>query len=206
LCLAAAFGAAPLGCLVFDTRIAQPGRLPDGWRIRVTHGSPNVSVVTDSEGSVLHLKSQASSFALERPLDVDPAEYPYLTWKWKVTTLPRGGDFRRLSTDDQAAQVLIAFGDRRVLEYIWDSSAPKDLFQSATSIPLLHIYALVCRSGASDLGQWLSEARNVAADYERAYGRRPAHHVRGIRIQINSQHTGSSAESYFGDVAFRAKP
>jgi hypothetical protein len=42
----------------------------------------------------------------------------------------------------------------------------------------------------------------VALDYERAYGK-PAPHVKGIRLQINSQHTGSSAESYFGEVAFR---
>jgi hypothetical protein len=27
-----------------------------------------------------------------------------------------------------------------------------------------------------------------------------------LRIQINSQHTGSVAESYFGDVAFRSTP
>jgi hypothetical protein len=30
--------------------------------------------------------------------------------------------------------------------------------------------------------------------------------VKGLRIQINSQHTGTMAESYFGDVAFRSTP
>jgi hypothetical protein len=43
----------------------------------------------------------------------------------------------------------------------------------------------------------------VAADYARAYGK-PAPRVRGLRIQINSQHTGTVAESYFGEVAFRS--
>jgi hypothetical protein len=47
------------------------------------------------------------------------------------------------------------------------------------------------------------ESRNVAADYERAYGKR-APHVKGLRLQINSQHTGTVAESYFGEVAFRS--
>jgi hypothetical protein len=160
--------------------------------------------MSDAQGSVLHLKSRASSFALERAVDVDAERFPYLTWKWKVTELPRGGDFRHLATDDQAAQLLVAFGDRHVLEYLWDSTAPKDTFERASGVPLLHIFAEVCRSGRADMNRWLPEVRNIAADYARAYGRRPTQHVSGIRIQINSQHTGTSAESYFGEVGFRS--
>jgi hypothetical protein len=189
--------------LVLDTKIAYPGRLPDGWRIKLTHGTPDVTVIRDSQGSVLQLKSHSSSFGLERSVDVNPGEYPYLTWRWKVTKLPPAGDFRHSNTDDQAAQVLVAFDDRRVLTYIWDSNAPKDLMESASAIPLVHIFAVVCRSGSAEINQWLSEARNVSADYQRAYGRRTVPRVKGVRLQINAQHTGTTAESYFGDVAFR---
>ena len=64
---------APLAFLVFDTRVAQPGRLPDGWHIKVTRGSPDVSVTSDGQGSVLHLKSRNSSFGVEKSVDLDPA-------------------------------------------------------------------------------------------------------------------------------------
>jgi len=114
-----------------------------------------------------------------------------------------GGDFRRSATDDQAAQVLVAFADRRILTYIWDSSAPKGVWQSASSIPLVRIFALVCRSGREELNQWLPETHNLGEDYRKVYGRPPVR-VKGIRLQINSQHTGSSAESYFGDISFRS--
>jgi hypothetical protein len=194
---------APLAFLVFDTRVARPGRLPDGWRIHVNHGSPDVSVTEDAQGMVLHLKSKASSFGLEREVNVDPAQLPFLTWRWKVADLPRGGDFRHSRTDDQAAQVLVAFDDHRILSYIWDSTAPRGTMESASSIPLVRIMALVCRSGPAEAHQWLSEARNVREDYQRAYNR-PARRVHGVRLQINSQHTGSSAESFFGEVAFRS--
>jgi hypothetical protein len=99
----------------------------------------------------------------------------------------------------------VAFTDRRVLTYLWDSTAPKDTMQSASSIPLVHIFAIVCRSGAAELNQWLNESRNVAEDYQRAYGRR-APRVKGLRLQINSQHTGTVAESWFAQVAFRNSP
>lgn len=181
------------------------GRPPADWQIKVVHGRPDISTCTDRDGSCLHLRSSKSSFALERGLDVDPYETRYLAWRWKVTALPNGGDFRRAATDDQAAQVLVAFADRRVLTYIWDSTAPKGIMQNASSIPLVHIYAVVCESGAAETNRWVPEARDVAGDYERAYGK-VAPHVKGLRIQINSQHTGSVAESYFGEVAFRSKP
>jgi hypothetical protein len=146
-----------------------------------------------------------ASFGLERKVDVHPAQLPFLTWRWKVTQLPAGADFRRSTTDDQAAQVLVAFEDNRVLTYIWDSSAPKGTAAPSPSFPLVHIFAVVCESGASDANRWVSETRNVAADFERAFGR-PAPRVKGLRLQINSQHTGTVAESYFGEVAFRSTP
>ena len=120
-----------------------------------------------------------------------------------MSELPAGGDFRYLHTDDQAAQVLVAFADRHILTYIWDSSAPKGSWQSAGHVPLIRIFALVCRSGPEELNRWVPETHNVAQDYQKAF-EMPAARVKGIRLQINSQHTGSSAESYFGDVTFRA--
>ena len=195
----------PLAFFVFDTRTARAGRLPDEWRIKVNRGAPEVRVIDETQGAVIQLKSRRSSFALERAVDIDPERLPYLTWRWKVATLPRGADFRQATTDDQAAQILVAFTDRRILSYLWDSTAPKDTMQSATSIPLLHIFAVICRSGPAELNQWLSESRNLSDDYQKAYGRRPPR-LKGIRLQINTQHTGSSAESYFGDVAFRNAP
>lgn len=179
------------------------GRLPADWQIRANHGKPDISVCSQKDQPCIHLKSDRSSFSLERAVDVDPAATPFLSWNWKVTKLPSGGDFRKASTDDQAAQVLVAFADRRVLSYIWDTSAPKGTMQNASNIPLLHVYAVVCQSGASEADRWVQESHNVANDYERAFGK-PAPHVKGLRLQINSQHTGSMAESFFGDVAFRS--
>jgi hypothetical protein len=194
---------APLAFIVLNTANWGTGHLPSDWQVKVKDGKPDISMCPETEGSCLHLKSQKASYALEHGVNVDPSQLPVLAWRWKVTQLPPRGDFRHTSTDDQAAQVLVAFEDRRVLSYIWDSNAPKGAFQSASSIPLVHVFALVCQSGPSEANRWIEESHNVAADYERAFGR-PAPHVKGLRIQINSQHTGSTAESFFGEIAFRS--
>jgi Protein of unknown function (DUF3047) len=196
---------AQLSFIVLNTVNWRPGHLPDGWEVKVTYGKPDIATVREGSVNYLDLKSHASSYGLERGVDVDPHETPYLVWKWKVKELPLGGDFRRAKTDDQAAQVLVAFADRHILTYLWDSTAPQGTMESASSIPLTHIYAVVCRSGSSDLNQWLTETRNLPNDYQKAFGR-PAPRVKGIRLQINSQHTGGSAESCFGEVALRSTP
>jgi len=193
----------PLAFIALNRQSLNPGKLPPEWQIKVNHGHPDVSVCSETDGPCLHLKSTRASFGLERDLDVDLSQMPYLTWTWKVAQLPPGGDFRHAATDDQAAQVLVAFSDRRIVSYIWDSIAPKGMAQSASFIPLVHVFDIVCQSGAADANRWISESHNVAADYQRAFGKPPSH-VKGLRIQINSQHTGATAESYFGDVAFRS--
>jgi hypothetical protein len=196
---------AQLALIVLSTGTGSSARIPPDWQLKVNHGKPEVSTCPSDDGSCLHLKSNKASFALERGVDVDPAQLPYLTWKWKVGQLPDHGDFRHPGTDDQAAQVLVAFADRRVISYIWDTSAPKGASQMTGFIPLVHVFAVVCESGAGDVNRWLAESRNVVADYQRAFGK-PAPRVKALRIQINSQHTGTTAESYFGEVAFRSTP
>lgn len=195
----------PLAVVVLNTAVWDAGQPPVDWHLKVNHGRPEFGVCTDNPGTCLHLKSVNASFGLEHKVDVVPAQTPYLTWRWKVSQLPNGGDFRKMNTDDQAAQLLVAFDDNRIVTYIWDTTAPKGLARSASSIPLLHIFAVVCQSGAADANRWIAETHNVAADYEKAYGK-PAPRVKGLRIQINSQHTGTVAESSFGEVAFRSTP
>jgi len=179
------------------------GKLPDGWNIKLNHGAPEIATGAGPDGAFVRLRSHKSSYGLERGVDVDVEQYPFLSWRWKVGELPRGGDFRHATTDDQAAQVLVAFQDRRILSYIWDTTAPKGTMESSSSIPLVHIFAVVCQSGGEQMNHWIAEARNLAGDYQNAYGRRPPH-VKGIRLQINSQHTGTSAESEFAEVTFRS--
>jgi hypothetical protein len=68
--------------------------------------------------------------------------------------------------------------------------------------PFMSIKTVVVRSGAADTGKWITETRNVYEDYKKLYGEDPPP-VGGVRIQINTQHTGTAAESCFADVFFQ---
>jgi Protein of unknown function (DUF3047) len=66
---------------------------------------------------------------ISKEVRVDVKQFPILVWRWKVVTLPRGGNSRR-ETDDQAAQVYATFPRfptafrSRIIGYVWDTTAP----------------------------------------------------------------------------------
>src|SRR4029077_17411775 len=61
---------------------------------------------------------------------VDLKETPIIEWRWKVMTLPTGGNACQKSTDDESAQVYVAWlrspeaVRSRIIGYVWDSTAP----------------------------------------------------------------------------------
>ena len=168
----------PLAVILLNPRSWDQGQVPEGWHLKVNHGKPDLLLSSDGAGSSIRLKSADSSFG--------PNETRYLTWSWKVTQLPERGDFRNAATDDQAAQLLVAFADRHILSYIWDTSAPKGTEQSAGYIPLAHVFAIVCESGAAQTGRWVQEARDVAADFVRAYGKPAPQNVQIVAGQTTA--------------------
>ena len=178
------------------------GGHPSGWQLQEKKGKADYTVLQDGGIPALRLRSEETSFALQKAIDINPLSYPVLSWKWKVTKLPEGGDFRKSNADDQAAQIFLAFSNRKTIAYIWDSTAPAGSVDSASGIPFVNIKAIVVRSGPDDAGRWITESRNVWQDYRALFGDEPPV-LAGIRIQINSQHTASSGESFFADLVFQ---
>ncbi len=185
----------------FSTGVDSQG-VPAGWQLKEKSGKADFAVIKDGDLSVARLKSSNTSFSLQKEINVDVRQYPVLSWKWKVTKLPAGGDFRKSKTDDQAAQLFLAFSKTKAIVYIWDTTAPQGLMEDAPAPPFMSIKAVVVRSGPGEMGKWLTETRNVYEDYKKLYGSEPPPAV-GARLQINSQHTETSAESWFADVVFK---
>jgi hypothetical protein len=204
LCLVPGWGLGAQQVVVVDFS-REKETVPRGWELSETEGKANLGLVSDTVGQVLRLRSESSSFAIQKAVEVDLRQTPILAWQWKVAELPKGGNFFASSTDDQAAQLVLAFSWRRFITYIWDSTAPAGTMADAPSPPLRSVKAVVVRSGEASKGTWITETRNVREDYKRLFGEE-AEKVVGVRIQINSQHTKSQAESYWRSVTFKAAP
>ena len=186
-----------------------PSDLPDDWSVRVWQGTPEIEIVKEHKGSVLRLRSHQSNVALYKKIQVDLTEHPNLSWKWKVVELPVHGDARDGQRDDQAAGIYVLFPrfpelfNTRIIGYIWDSDAPQGTILKSQNDSRIHY--IVIRSGKQKTGRWVGELRNVGKDYEQIFGEK-ASMVGGVSLMIDSDHTQSSSESYFGKISFSSMP
>ncbi len=188
--------------------------VPAGWELDIKKGKPIITLVKIGDSNYLHLISNKSSFGIKKGFKVDIREYPYLNWEWAATKLPYGGDIRKRATDDQVLQIYVAFPatglpekfHSPVIGYIWDNEAPKNSTGRSPQICAGKLRYYVVKNKVDKLNQWHTEKRNIYADYKKLFpdinGGEPTGPTVGMEIFINSQHTGTQAEGFIGNIYF----
>ena len=184
--------------------------VPAGWE-RQQWGSPayDFTIVDDGGRKVLQLKSkdEGSTISKEIKGKITLKQTPILEWSWKVTVLPKGGDSRKKETDDQAAQIFVAWERfpkqvrSRIIGYVWDSTAPVGTIAKSEKTGM--VTYVVVRSGPAELGKWVTERRNLRDDFKQIYGE-DADDPGAVSLSIDSNDTHSTSASSFGTILFRA--
>ncbi len=206
----------------------RPGTaLPADWT-PIT--SANISTATrytlvdDGGVTVVRADSSASASGLSRQLRVNPAELPWLRWRWKISNVIAQADLRTKEGDDFAARLYVMFDypleklpffERNKLRlaralfdpklpaaalcYVWDSRAPAGTVASSAYTDRVRL--IVVESGSARVGQWVNFERNIARDFRAAFGDE-APPVSGVAIMADTDNTGASVTSHFGDISF----
>jgi len=201
--------------------------LPPGWEpltFKKIERQTQYSLVRDEGRVVVKAESNASSSGLIRKLRVNPREYPFITWSWKVTTTYENGDVTRRSGDDYPARIHIVFEfdpskatgmeklkyetarmmlgvypPKGAITYIWGSKAPVGtMVKSPTTNRAMMI---VVESGDTSLNRWVEEKRNILEDCKKAFGEEIPN-ISGVAIMTDSDDTGEKATTFYGDIIF----
>ncbi|MFH1758318.1 MAG: DUF3047 domain-containing protein [Pseudomonadota bacterium] len=182
--------------------------IPVGWNLEKEPGNNSkITLEQEKERHFLRLLSVGDAFGLKKEMSFDIRKYPYLSWRWRATKLPQGGDIRKRETDDQAGQIYVVFPkfptmiNSRSVGYIWDNLAPIGLFGTSTAYSKMKY--VVLQSGPAKLDQWICETRHVYEDYKKLFEEEPSL-VGTVLVYINSQHTKSSATCDYADLFFSA--
>jgi hypothetical protein len=230
VCVAPVVAAGPLDVAPFS-RMAPGGAIGEGWQplaFRRIEQHTRYALVRDGDATVVRADADASASGLVHRLDGPLAARPVLAWRWKIADVVAGGDPRRKDGDDYAARVYVTFrydparlsafdraryGLAKQLDgeypphagitYVWDARLPV-----GTVLPNAYtdrVKMIVVRSGAGEAGQWVTESRDVLADYRRAFGEDPPP-VSGVAIMTDTDQTGGRATAWYGDLAFRPAP
>ena len=185
------------------------------------------TLVEEEGRTALRARADASAAGIARRLYLDARAMPLLSWSWKVTRLLQKSDITKRAGDDYPARLYVTFdldagslplgarldhalartllsGDvpTAALCYVWDTRAPAGSIRPNAFTGRVRM--VVVESGAARLGRWLAYERDVAADYRSAFGAEPPA-VSGVAVSTDTDNTGETAESFYGDVAFRAR-
>jgi hypothetical protein len=202
--------------------------LPEGWTpltFKNIDRHTEYRLVHDAKTRVIRAVSNTAASGLIRKVTIDPATYPIVAWRWKITSVFENGDVTRKTGDDYPARLYITFAynpeDAGFLEraqfeaarllygeyppgaalnYIWANRAPVGTIVDNPYTAKAKM--VVVESGNSKAGRWRSEQRNIAEDYRRAFGDPPPM-ISGVAIMTDTDNTGEATVSYFGDISFK---
>jgi hypothetical protein len=215
--------AAVSGCAVAPRPAAGPaGPLPEtlalfaaddaleaDWQVFRLWRRAEIGLAALDDRVAIRIAAEGASAGLGRWMDVDTAVCPMVEWTWRVDSLPETADLASRDAEDVAASVLFVFGDpgsltlpRPVptLRYAWATAAhaPETVIDSPYYSGTLR--TLVVRSGPEGLGRVVTERRDLAADYARAFGASPPEPVRLFALFTDSDHGDSLVEAFYLDA------
>ena len=172
--------------------------------------------------NALLARAESAASMLRQTLNVPPAELSQLQFSWQVSGLINNADMALRDSDDSPVRLVLVFeGDRS--KFSMKNAMLSELAQTMTGEPmpyatLMYVWCntrapgsviinprtdrirkLVVESGKGRLNQWLDYQRDIAADFEQAFGEPPGA-LLGIGIMTDTDNTHSKAHSWYGPI------
>lgn len=180
-----------------------------GWETQQFNGSVQYRVVQQDGREALHATCTgkgASARYLKR--DIDLRETPILEWSWRIEGTFSGRDERTKAGDDYPVR-LYAVVDGGLLRwktqavnYVWASKQPAGSVWPNAYASQAKMLAL--QSGPSRAGEWVTERRDLASDFQRLHGASPPV-IHGLAIMTDCDDVGQPIEGWYGEIRLRRR-
>ena len=95
------------------------------------------------------------------------------------------------------------FWQTKAINYVWAGRLPKE--ESFPNPYTRNAMMVVVESGADKAGTWVTEQRDILADYRRLFGGEPRK-LGAIAIMTDTDNTGGSATAWYGDITLSSTP
>ena len=209
----------------------QDGSLPAEWQPMV-FGSiekhTDYQLVPEQGVPVLRAESNSAASGLSYKVRFDPRVYPFISWRWKVSTALKHTDVTSKAGDDYAARLYVSFDydvnklparektrinlfylikgfypPLATLNYIWAGSAR--IGKMVPSPYTDRVRMVVVKNRDSRTQQWHVEERNILEDYRAAFGEEPGDVV-SVAVMTDTDNAGEKTTSYYGDIFVSKTP
>lgn len=182
------------------------------------------TLIRDDGTTVLMAEANRSMSGLLYPIRINVKQTPLLQWRWKISNVLADADMTKKSGDDYAARIYVLFdypveklpfGTRAklklaesvygqkvptaALNYVWDNRmAPGTIRPNAYTD---RARMIVLQSGNDKAGRWITETRDLAADFRSAFGEEPPD-VIAVALATDTDNTGEKVTAWYGDIQF----
>ncbi len=199
-----------------------------GWESVTIRGrEPAQFSIDEIDGErVLLAEADASGGGMGYRLNDASQDTGSISWRWRINNHIAGSDITARQGDDFPARVYLTFArdpgslpfairmKRRLarlffgqeiptaaLCYVWAESLPVDTIAPNAYSDTVMMWVL--ENGGPTPSEWRSETRDYRADYREAFGT-AAPALTGIILAIDTDDTGATARTWFGDVSLAA--
>ena len=194
-----AFAADPAILLTFESD--EVGKPPQGWISKGGDPAKVYSVRAEEGKRYVRASSERSVVALGYEKAWPLKDFPILQWQWRAVVFPENTDERKKGGADSVLGIYTVFGHwpfMKTIKYIWSDTIPEG--ETFDSPHAFHTKIIVVRSGRDRAGEWITERRDVLADYARFFKEKRPPVARGIAIMTDSDSTRTRAVGDYADI------
>jgi len=179
----------------------------NGWDSKTFKGKTDYSLVSEDGKTVLKAESKNAASGLIKKISLDPKKYPVLRWSWKIAHTLQKEDITSKHGDDFSARVYVVFPRSffwraRAINYVWAGKMAKG---SAAASPFTdNVMVVAVETGDANAGKWVTEERNIAADYKKLFGEEPPF-IGAVAVMTDTDNTGDEATAWYGDITLQAQ-
>lgn len=178
--------------------------LSPAWKKVEFAGETQHTIRRDGTNSFVEARASSAASGLAVKLDgIDPAGGK-LRWRWKVDRVPPGGSDSEIKKFDHTARVFVAFktlvGPPKSINYVWaNEAAVSKTFEHPSSSRSRFV---VLQSGNAKAGQWITEERDLIADWKQLFSDKPPAIV-GLGFMTDSDGTKTTVTGCYDDFELR---
>ncbi|RMG62885.1 MAG: DUF3047 domain-containing protein [Calditrichaeota bacterium] len=188
-----------------DFEGGEPGKLPPGWKWKKKDDKKHkpYHIAVEDHNHYLAARDEGESVIIGKDIKWNIKKYRYISFRWRIHKIPKGGDERYGKTVDSAAGIYIVYKKKLGLipesvKYVHSSTLPvgSAMRRSGVGRP----WMVVASSGTDHLGEWQTFVFDAYQAYKDTFGGEPPDTAIGIGILSDANSTHSKAYADYDDI------
>jgi len=175
------------------------------WKEKSFSGNSKYELVEVDSQRVLKATTESAASVLYKKQEVSLVKTPMISWTWKVDGVYENINERTREGDDFPARlyVVVQTGlfpwQTLAINYVWSSN--QEIGQSWDNPYTKKSIMVAVQSGDSQVGEWISQTRNVAQDFKTHFGV-DIKKISGYAVMIDGDNAKKSGTAWFADINF----